>query len=120
MRLRYSFRFQQVGETYLGAAVGQNAHLFNGVLQLNEVGHFIVSELAELTNAEIKNTSTETTELTETEIKNTSTETTELTEKEILALLTDRLTKEYAVDHSTAQTAVRQVLDYLRAEQVIA
>ena len=45
MRLRYSFRFQQVGNTFLGAAVGQNAHLFNGVLQLNEVGHFIVSRL---------------------------------------------------------------------------
>ena len=47
MRLRYTFRFQQVGNTYLGAAFGQNAHLFNGVLQLNEVGHFIVSRLAE-------------------------------------------------------------------------
>ena len=45
MRLSYTFRFQQIGNTYLGAAVGQNAHLFNGVLQLNEVGHFIVSQL---------------------------------------------------------------------------
>ena len=45
MRLRYTFRFQQIGETYLAAAIGQNAHLFNGVLQLNEVGHFIVSRL---------------------------------------------------------------------------
>ena len=45
MRLRYSFRFQQIGDTWLGTAVGQNAHLFNGVLQLNEVGHFIVSRL---------------------------------------------------------------------------
>lgn len=47
MQLRYTFRFQQIGETWLGAAVGQNAHLFNGVLQLNEVGHFIVSRLSE-------------------------------------------------------------------------
>lgn len=46
MQLRYSFRFQQLGDTFLGAAIGQNAHLFNGVLQLNEVGHFIVSQLA--------------------------------------------------------------------------
>ena len=47
MQLRYTFRFQQIGETWLGAAVGENAHLFNGVLQLNEVGHFIVSRLSE-------------------------------------------------------------------------
>ncbi len=92
MRLRYTFRFQQMGDTWLGAAVGQNAHLFNGVLQLNEVGHFIVSELAELP---------------------------QLPESEIILSLTNRLTKEYAVDESTAQSAVKQVIDYLKAEQVI-
>lgn len=92
MRLLYTFRFQQMGETWLGAAVGQNAHLFNGVLQLNEVGHFIVSELAELP---------------------------EWSEQEIVSCLTDRLTKEYAVDEATAQSAVTSVLDYLKAEQVI-
>ena len=92
MRLRYTFRFQQMGDTWLGAAVGQNAHLFNGVLQLNEVGHFIVSELAELP---------------------------QLPESEIILSLTNRLTKEYAVDESTAQSAVKQVLDYLKSEQVL-
>lgn len=92
MRLCYTFRFQQMGDTWLGAAVGQNAHLFNGVLQLNEVGHFIVSELAELP---------------------------QLPESEIILSLTNRLTKEYAVDESTAQSAVKQVIDYLKAEQVI-
>ena len=101
MRLLYSFRFQQIGETYLGAAIGQNAHLFNGVLQLNEVGHFIVSELAELT-------------------ERMSPDSTDLTEEQILSSLTDSLTKEYAVDHSTAQTAVQNVLNYLKAEQVLA
>ena len=92
MRLLYTFRFQQMGDTWLGAAVGQNAHLFNGVLQLNEVGHFIVSELAELP---------------------------QLPESEIILSLTNRLTKEYAVDESTAQSAVKQVIDYLKAEQVV-
>lgn len=101
MRLLYSFRFQQIGETYLGAAIGQNAHLFNGVLQLNEVGHFIVSELAELT-------------------ERMSPDSTDLTEEQILSSLTDSLTKEYAVDRSTAQTAVQNVLNYLKAEQVLA
>lgn len=93
MRLLYTFRFQQMGETYLAAAIGQNAHLFNGVLQLNEVGHFIVSELGKLPDMQ---------------------------EQIILNLLTESLTKEYAVDSSTAQTAVQQVLDYLQSEQVLA
>lgn len=93
MRLLYTFRFQQIGETYLAAAIGQNAHLFNGVLQLNEVGHFIVSELAQLPD---------------------------LPEQAILIRLTESLTKEYAVDNATAQSAVQQVLDYLKAEQVLA
>ena len=92
MRLRYTFRFQQMGDTWLGAAVGQNAHLFNGVLQLNEVGHFIVSALAEQPEQQ---------------------------ENELVHHLTDRLTKEYAVDESTAQSAVKQVIDYLKSEQVI-
>ena len=105
MRLLYSFRFQQIGETFLGAAVGQNAHLFNGVLQLNEVGHFIVSELAKLTPAEAQNQSADSTELTEVEL---------------IHQLTDRLTNEYAVDRSTARSAVQQVLDYLKSEQVLA
>ena len=93
MRLLYLFRFQQIGETFLGAAVGPNAHLFNGVLQLNEVGHFIVSELAKLP---------------------------ESSENNIILQLTDSLTKEYAVDCSTAQSAVQSVLDYLKTEQVLA
>lgn len=93
MRLLYTFRFQQMGETCLAAAIGQNAHLFNGILQLNEVGHFIVSELAGLPD---------------------------MSEQEIVTTLADRLTKEYAVDLSTAQSAVQQVLDYLKAEQVLA
>ena len=92
MQLRYTFRFQQIGQTYLGAAVGQNAHLFNGVLQLNEVGHFIVSRLAELPD---------------------------IPEQDIMSRLTDSLTNEYAVDRSTAQTAVQDVLNYLKAEQVL-
>ena len=100
MQLRYTFRFQQIGQTWLGAAVGQNAHLFNGVLQLNEVGHFIVSELEEITTEE-------------------SACPKELTEEDLVAGLTQRLTKEYAVDESTAQSAVQDVLNYLRAEHVL-
>ena len=95
MRLRYSFRFQQIGETWLGSAVGQNAHLFNGVLQLNEVGHFIVSKLATPENPDNPET------------------------QENPDFLTDQLTKEYAVDTATAQSAVISVLDYLKAEQVL-
>ena len=93
MRLLYTFRFQQMGETFLAAATGQNAHLFSGVLQLNEVGHFIVSELAKLPDMQ---------------------------EQDIVNHLTESLTKEYAVDNATAQSAVQNVLDYLKAEQVLA
>ena len=100
MQLRYTFRFQQIGHTWLGAAVGQNAHLFNGVLQLNEVGHFIVSELEKITTEESANPK-------------------ELIEEDLVAVLTKRLTKEYAVDESTAQSAVQDVLNYLRAEHVL-
>ena len=104
MRLLYTFRFKRIGDTWLANAVGQNAHLFNGILQLNEVGHFIVSELAVLTNAENQCQSTDSTELTE---------------QKILSLLTDSLTKEYAVDSATAQSAVQNVLNYLKSEQVL-
>lgn len=103
MRLRYSFRFQQIGETWLGSAVGQNAHLFNGVLQLNEVGHFIVSELMKHASAD----------------NSKSAESTELTESDIISCLTTSITNEYAVDTATAQSAVISVLDYLKAEQVL-
>ena len=82
-----------MGETFLAAATGQNAHLFNGVLQLNEVGHFIVATLAQLPDMQ---------------------------EQDIVNLLTESLTKEYAVDKATAQSAVQNVLDYLKAEQVLA
>ena len=114
MRLLYSFRFQQIGETYLGAATGQNAHLFNGVLQLNEVGHFIVSELAKIT------LSSACRQLPVSPDSPEFQDSPELSEQELLSRLTDSLTNEYAVDCSTAQTAVRQVLDYLKAEQVLA
>ena len=100
MRLRYLFRFQQIGETWLGSAVGQNAHLFNGVLQLNEVGHFIVSELMKHASAD-------------------GNKSTEPTESDIITYLTTCITNEYAVNRSTAQSAVISVLDYLKTEQVI-
>ena len=93
MRLLYTFRFQQMGETFLAAATGQNAHHFNGVLQLNEVGHFIVAKLAQLPDMQ---------------------------EQDIVNRLTESLTKEYTVDKATAQSAVQQVLDYLKTEQVLA
>ena len=102
MRLRYSFRFQQIGDTWLGSAVGQNAHLFNGVLQLNEVGHFIVSKLIALEYSD---------NLEHPEKLESS--------AAIITYLTDQLTKEYAVERATAQSAVISVLDYLKAEQVI-
>ena len=97
MRLRYSFRFQQIGETWLGSAVGQNAHLFNGVLQLNEVGHFIVSNLPNPGHLEVPDNPDDL----------------------VITSLTDQLTKEYAVDSATAQSAVISVLDYLREEGVL-
>ncbi|MBP5658621.1 MAG: PqqD family protein [Paludibacteraceae bacterium] len=94
MRLRYSFRFQQIGDTWLGTAVGQNAHLFNGVLQLNEVGHFIVSNLPNPGHLEIP-------------------------DDLVITSLADQLTKEYAVDTATAQSAILNVLNYLREEGVL-
>ena len=114
MQLLYSFRFQQIGETFLGAAVGPNAHLFNGVLQLNEVGHFIVSELARLTLHPACG------ELPASPDASEFQDSPELSEQELTNRLADSLTKEYAVDRSTAQSAVQQVLDYLKAEQVLA
>ena len=105
MRLRYTFRFRQIGETYLGAAEGQNAHLFNGVLQLNEVGHFIVSELSKLSPADNS-------ELVSTEYA-------ERTEKECVSMLTQRLMAEYEVDAATAEDAIISVIDYLRKEDVL-
>lgn len=100
MRLLYTFRFKRIGDTWLADAVGKNAHLFNGVLQLNEVGHFIVSELEKITTEE-------------------SAYPKELTDEDIVAGLTQRLTNEYAVDESTAQSAVQDVLNYMRAEHVL-
>ncbi len=94
MRLRYTFRFQQLGDTFLGAAVGQNAHLFNGILQLNEVGHFLVSQLAELPP-------------------------TESDEQQTITTLTNALIREYEVDTPTARQAVQQVVDYLQQEGVL-
>lgn len=107
MRLLYSFRFQQIGDTWLASAVGQNAHLFNGVLQLNEVGHFIVSELAKLSVSSQSSDGAE------------SSGSSDLSEQQLIEYMTNRLTKEYAVDCSTAQSAVQQVLDYLKTEGVI-
>ena len=104
MQLLYTFRFKRIGDTWLANAVGQDAHLFQGILQLNEVGYFIVSELKNMTE--------------ETSV--TSTEQAELTEKDIVLELTKRLTNEYAVDNATAQSAVQNVLDYLKSEQVLA
>lgn len=104
MRLRYTFRFRQIGETYLGAAEGQNAHLFNGVLQLNEVGHFIVSELAKLGSEDNECDG----------VKQP-----EQTEKECVNLLAQRLMAEYEVDAVTAQNAIMDVVDYLSKEGVL-
>lgn len=47
MRLKYEFVFQPVGDTYIGVAVGDDAKLFSGMLQLNEVGYDIVSLMTE-------------------------------------------------------------------------
>lgn len=132
MRLLYSFRFQQIGDTWLASAEGQNAHLFNGVLQLNEVGHFIVSELAEIAGkSEKPGQSGESGQSGEFGEPGNSgnfrkfgqveaSDCCDLSEQEVVSRLTDRLTNEYAVDRSTAQSAVQNVLDYLKAEQVIA
>ena len=98
MRLLYSFRFQQIGETWLASAVGQNAHLFNGVLQLNEVGHFIVAQLDKLSQ---------------------SAPTGQWTEQQLIDHLATALTHEYEVDEPTARQAVQQVLNYLQAEGVL-
>ena len=107
MRLLYSFRFQQIGDTWLASTVGLNAHLFNGVLQLNEVGHFIVSELAKLSVSSQSSDGSE------------SSGSPEFSDQQLVEHLTNSLTKEYAVDCFTAQSAVQQVLDYLKTERVI-
>ena len=50
MHLKYQFVFQPVGKTYMGVAVGESATQFHGLLQLNEVGYDIVSQLKEETS----------------------------------------------------------------------
>ena len=47
MKLKYQFVFQPVGKTYMGVAVGDSAKQFSGMLQLNEVGYDIVSQMTE-------------------------------------------------------------------------
>ena len=87
MRLRYSFRFQQIGQTWLGSAVGQNRHsrVFNNL------------DNPETQDIPVNPESPDS----------------------LITYLTDQLTKEYAVDAATAQSAVITVLDYLKAEQVL-
>ena len=54
MQLKYQFVFQQVGPKYMGVAVGESAKRFSGMLQLNEMGHDIVSKMTgETTRDEI-------------------------------------------------------------------
>lgn len=98
MRLLYSFRFQQIGDTWLAAATGQNAHLFNGVLQLNEVGHFIVAQLDKLSQ---------------------SATTGQWTEQQLIDHLATALTHEYEVDEPIARQAAAKVLTYLQQEGVL-
>lgn len=52
MKLKYQFCFQPVGKTYVGVAVGDSAKQFSGMLQLNEVGYDIVSQMTEEVSAE--------------------------------------------------------------------
>lgn len=47
MKLKYQFYFQPVGKTYMGVAVGDSAKEFHGMLQLNEVGYDIVSQMTD-------------------------------------------------------------------------
>lgn len=47
MKLKYQFVFQPVGKTYMGVAVGDSAKQFSGMLQLNEVGYDIVSQMTD-------------------------------------------------------------------------
>lgn len=49
MHLKYQFHFQPVGNTYMGVAIGESAKQFSGMLQLNEVGYDIVSQMTQPT-----------------------------------------------------------------------
>lgn len=49
MHLKYQFHFQPVGKTYMGVAIGESAKQFSGMLQLNEVGYDIVSQMTQPT-----------------------------------------------------------------------
>lgn len=47
MRLRYPFTFRHIADTWLGSAIDvssaeNGAEAFNGILQLNDTGYFIV------------------------------------------------------------------------------
>lgn len=45
MKLKYDFCYQPLGDKFIGVAVGDNAGEFSGTLQLDEVGHDIVSHI---------------------------------------------------------------------------
>lgn len=47
MKLKYQFVFHPLGKTYMGVPVGDSAKEFHGMLQLNEVGYEIVSQMME-------------------------------------------------------------------------
>lgn len=47
MKLKYQFYFAQFGTTYAGVTTGDDKDRFPGMLQVNEVGHDIVTMMAD-------------------------------------------------------------------------
>lgn len=86
MKLKYQFVFQPLGKTYMGVPVGDSAKKFNGLLQLNEVGHDIVAMMTEDISRE---------------------------------QIADKFIEIYDTDRTTALAYIDEVVDYLKAQDVL-
>ena len=52
MRVSKEFILRQIADEYMLVPIGQAATRFNGLISMNEIGHFIFSALAEDTTEE--------------------------------------------------------------------
>lgn len=52
MRVSKDFILRQIADEYMLVPIGQAATRFNGLISMNEIGHFIFSALAEDTTEE--------------------------------------------------------------------
>lgn len=114
MQLLYRFAFRRIGDTYLGSVEqAHTSHPFNGILQLNEVGCFIVKELQSIFAEDNKDAQPISLSAPISERQDAPEEQT------YIESLSARLMEEYEVDSDTARKSVTEVLTYLKQEGVL-